>query len=53
MKIKYFRSLEKHKVTRRSTRLTDFGCDSHMTGLAAACLSIFIRENIENAFSQS
>ncbi|EZA51505.1 hypothetical protein X777_09849, partial [Ooceraea biroi] len=49
----FTKSLEKHKVARRSTRLTDFGCDSHMTGLAAASLSIFVRENIENAFSQS
>lgn len=36
---------ERHK---RTSSLTDFGCHNHITGLAAATLSLFIRENIEN-----
>nr|XP_033340341.1 UPF0764 protein C16orf89 homolog [Megalopta genalis] len=38
------------RVMRRASTPTDFGCDSHATGLAAATLSLFIRENVENAF---
>ncbi|XP_076247085.1 UPF0764 protein C16orf89 homolog [Calliopsis andreniformis] len=38
------------RLVRRSSTLTDFGCDSHATGLAAASLSLFIRQNVENAF---
>ncbi|XP_071554377.1 UPF0764 protein C16orf89 homolog [Temnothorax nylanderi] len=41
-----------HKITRRSSSKTDFGCDNHTTSLAAASLAVFIRENIENALSQ-
>ncbi|XP_048263066.1 uncharacterized protein LOC100652041 isoform X2 [Bombus terrestris] len=37
------------RVSRRTSKQTDFGCDSHATGLAAATLSLFIRENLENA----
>ncbi|XP_076672858.1 UPF0764 protein C16orf89 homolog [Andrena cerasifolii] len=37
------------RVTRRSSTATDFGCDSHATGIAAASLSLFIRQNVENA----
>lgn len=29
---------------------TDFGCDSHTTGLGAASLALFIRKDIETAF---
>ncbi|KAG7211974.1 hypothetical protein KM043_011175 [Ampulex compressa] len=36
--------------SRRSSLKTDFGCDSHTTGLGAASLSLYIRENVENAF---
>ncbi|KOC60614.1 UPF0764 protein C16orf89 like protein [Habropoda laboriosa] len=36
------------RVSRRASKQTDFGCDSHATGLAAASLSLFIRENLEN-----
>ncbi|CAL7936370.1 unnamed protein product [Xylocopa violacea] len=36
------------RVSRRASSQTDFGCDSHATGLAAAALSLFIRENLEN-----
>ncbi|XP_029032238.2 UPF0764 protein C16orf89 homolog [Osmia bicornis bicornis] len=38
-------------VSRRSSVKTDYGCDSHATGLAAATLSLLIRENVENAFN--
>ncbi|XP_076650006.1 UPF0764 protein C16orf89 homolog [Halictus rubicundus] len=38
------------RKVRRASTPTDFGCDSHATGLAAATLSLFIRENVENAF---
>ncbi|XP_078041570.1 UPF0764 protein C16orf89 homolog [Augochlora pura] len=38
------------RLVRRASTPTDFGCDSHATGLAAATLSLFIRENVENAF---
>ncbi|KAL0104708.1 hypothetical protein PUN28_016380 [Cardiocondyla obscurior] len=41
-----------HKITRRSSSMTDFGCDNHMTSIAAASLAVFIRENIENAFGR-
>ncbi|CAL1686183.1 unnamed protein product [Lasius platythorax] len=44
---------EEHKMTRRSSSLTDFGCHNHITGLAAASLSLFIRENIENELGRS
>nr|XP_012153148.1 PREDICTED: uncharacterized protein LOC100877494 [Megachile rotundata] len=37
-------------VARRSSAETDFGCDNHATGLAAAALSLFIRKNVEIAF---
>ncbi|XP_054013601.1 uncharacterized protein LOC128895211 [Hylaeus anthracinus] len=40
------------RVVRRTSSRTDFGCDSHATGLAAASLSLFIRENVENAFEE-
>lgn len=43
---------EKHRITRRSSSETDFGCENHTTGLAAAALALFVRENIENAFRQ-
>ncbi|CAK9798061.1 UPF0764 protein C16orf89 homolog [Anthophora quadrimaculata] len=36
------------RVSRRASLQTDFGCDSHATGLAAASFSLFIRENLEN-----
>ncbi|XP_072743606.1 UPF0764 protein C16orf89 homolog [Anoplolepis gracilipes] len=39
---------KEHKMTRRSSSSTDFGCHNHITGLAVASLSLFIRENIEN-----
>ncbi|KAL6427902.1 hypothetical protein ACFW04_008377 [Cataglyphis niger] len=39
---------EDHKMTRRSSSVTDFGCSNHITGLAAGSLSLFIRENVEN-----
>lgn len=51
--VKHFRFPEEHKMTRRSSSLTDFGCHNHMTGLAAASLSLFIRENIENELGRS
>ncbi|XP_043248776.1 uncharacterized protein LOC122395352 [Colletes gigas] len=35
-------------IVRRTSSKTDFDCDSHTTGLAAALLSLFIRENMEN-----
>ncbi|EFN80986.1 hypothetical protein EAI_12829, partial [Harpegnathos saltator] len=41
---------EKRQISRRSSSITDFGCDSHTTGLGAASLAIFIRENIENPY---
>lgn len=37
-------------IVRRSSLRTDFGCDTHATGLAAAVLSLYIRENVERAF---
>lgn len=46
--IKRFRFSEKHKMTRRSSSSTDFECNNHMTGLGAASLALFIRENVEN-----
>lgn len=49
LRIKWFRSVQSRRI-RRSTRLIDFGCDSHMTGVAAAALSVFLRENIEHPF---
>ncbi|XP_031828220.1 UPF0764 protein C16orf89 homolog [Nomia melanderi] len=39
------------RMVRRASTPTDFGCDSHATGLAAATLSLFIRENVEHAFN--
>lgn len=48
MNIKRFRFPEDHKMTRRSSSVTDFGCNNHITGLAAGSLSLFIRENVEN-----
>ncbi|XP_011881016.1 PREDICTED: UPF0764 protein C16orf89 homolog isoform X2 [Vollenhovia emeryi] len=44
-----FRFANGHKVTRRESSRTDFGCTNHMTGLGAGTLALFIRENIENA----
>ncbi|XP_017887527.1 uncharacterized protein LOC108629392 [Ceratina calcarata] len=41
------------RVSRRASSQTDFGCDNHATGLAAASLSLFIRENLENAGEQT
>ncbi|XP_076170901.1 UPF0764 protein C16orf89 homolog isoform X2 [Ptiloglossa arizonensis] len=41
------------RIVRRASRETDFGCDSHATGLAAALLSFFVRENVENAFQRT
>ncbi|KAK2583637.1 hypothetical protein KPH14_009574 [Odynerus spinipes] len=34
----------------KSNMNTDFGCDSHATGLGAASLALFIRKDVENAF---
>lgn len=51
--VKSFRFSDEHKITRRSSSITDFGCENHTTSLAAASLAVFIRENIENALSQS
>nr|XP_050852825.1 uncharacterized protein LOC127065040 isoform X2 [Vespula vulgaris] len=34
----------------KSNMNTDFGCDSHATGLGAASLALFIRKDIETAF---
>lgn len=51
--VECFRFGEEHRVTRRSSSQTDFGCENHTTGLAAAALALFIRENIENAFRES
>lgn len=48
-----FEFSNEHHITRRSSSRTDFGCDNHMTSLGAASLAVFIRENIENALSQS
>ncbi|XP_015429794.1 PREDICTED: UPF0764 protein C16orf89 homolog [Dufourea novaeangliae] len=39
------------RMVRRASTPTDFGCDSHATGLAAASLSLFVRENVENLFT--
>ncbi|KAG5314454.1 CP089 protein, partial [Pseudoatta argentina] len=50
--VKCFRLSNEHQITRRSSSITDFGCDNHTTSLAAASLAVFIRENIENALSQ-
>ncbi|XP_017756969.1 PREDICTED: UPF0764 protein C16orf89 homolog [Eufriesea mexicana] len=36
------------RVSRRASLQTDFGCDSHTTGLAAASFSLFIRKHLEN-----
>ncbi|XP_076623260.1 UPF0764 protein C16orf89 [Colletes latitarsis] len=41
-------NLSSPHIVRRTSLKTDFGCDSHATGLAAALLSLFIRENMEN-----
>ncbi|KAH0560524.1 UPF0764 protein C16orf89 homolog isoform X2 [Cotesia glomerata] len=46
-----FSSFNSHTVRSRSKRETnplDYGCDSHATGVAAAALSVLIREFIEN-----
>lgn len=51
--MKYFRISEKHQVTRRSSSVIDFGCDSHATALGAASLAMFIRENVENSLGLS
>jgi len=52
MRLYNFRFGEEHRITRRSSSQTDFGCENHTTGLAAAALALFIRENVENAFRQ-
>ncbi|XP_020300288.1 UPF0764 protein C16orf89 homolog isoform X2 [Pseudomyrmex gracilis] len=41
---------EEHKISRRAASIIDFGCNNHMTGLAAGVLGLFIRQDIENAF---
>lgn len=38
------------RVIRRTSMQTDFGCDNHATGLAAASLSLFIRKSLENTY---
>ncbi|XP_074094457.1 UPF0764 protein C16orf89 homolog [Cotesia typhae] len=46
-----FSALNSHTVrsrSKRATSLLDYGCDSHATGVAAAALSVLIREFIEN-----
>ncbi|XP_003695174.2 UPF0764 protein C16orf89 homolog [Apis florea] len=40
----------KMRVIRRASMQTDFGCDNHATGLAAASLSLFIRKSLENTY---
>ncbi|XP_043784552.1 UPF0764 protein C16orf89 homolog [Apis laboriosa] len=45
-----FLSSNKMRVIRRASMQTDFGCDNHATGLAAASLSLFIRKSLENTY---
>ncbi|XP_014482297.1 PREDICTED: UPF0764 protein C16orf89 homolog [Dinoponera quadriceps] len=45
-----FRFSEERQITRRSSSVIDFGCDSHATALGAASLAIFIRKSVENPF---
>ncbi|XP_043494564.1 uncharacterized protein LOC122519275 isoform X1 [Polistes fuscatus] len=38
------------ELTPESNMNTDFGCDSHATGLGAASLALFIRKDVETVF---